>query len=253
MELIHNLRWQDVLDILIVAFVFYRLILLIQGTRAVQMFFGLLILVAAAFAFQKLGLHTINWLFSNLLAWMMLAVIILFQPELRRALANVGRTPFFQRLYPLAKVQVLEEVVRACVFLSGRRVGCIIVLQRETELVNYVEQGTTLDAKVSKELLTSIFLPNSPIHDGAVLLKEDRILMAGAFLPLSLDPRISKELGTRHRAAVGISEETDGVAIVVSEETGTISLVVGGHLQRHLDGAALRERLQKIFVPKVKE
>lgn len=252
MEIIQNFRWKDILEIIILSFVFYKVFILIQGTRAMQMLMGLIIIFIAAVASLKLDLNTINWIFSNFLAVLVLAVIILFQPELRRTLANMGRTPFFQHLYSHATAQVLEELVKTSVFLAGKRIGALLVVQRETELANYVEAGITVDAKVSKEILTSIFLPNSPIHDGAVLIKDDRVLMAGAFLPISLDPKISKDLGTRHRAAFGISEETDALVIVVSEETGIISIIVDGRMQRNLDGNALREQLQKIFVSKRK-
>ncbi len=245
--------WKDALEIVILTYAFYRLFLLIQGTRAVQMLLGLGIMLAAAFVSVKLGLHTINWIFSNLLGVLVLAIIMLFQPELRRGLAGMGRNPFLQRFYSPARAQVIEELVKVCVFLAGKRIGALIVLQRETEVSNYVEEGIGLDAKVSKELLASIFLPSSPIHDGAVIIKEDRVLMAGAFLPISLDPKISKELGTRHRAALGISEETDAAVIVLSEETGIISLVANGGMERNLEATKLRERLQKIFITKKKD
>lgn len=244
--------WRDLLEVVILSFAFYRLFLLIQGTRAVQMLIGLLIIFGAAFVSLKLGLHTINWIFSNFLGVLVLAVIVLFQPEMRRALANMGRAPFFQKLYSPAKAQALEELAKSAVFLATRRIGALIVIQKETEVANYVEEGVALDARISKELLTSIFLPNSPIHDGAVLVREDRVLMAGAFLPLSLDPKISKDLGTRHRAAIGISEETDAVVIVVSEETGIISLVSDGQIQRNLDALTLREQLQRNLIPRGK-
>lgn len=252
METLQNFGLRDALEIFILFVIFYRFILLIQGTRAMQMLVGLLIIFILAFASLKIGLHTINWIFSNLLAVLVLAVIILFQPELRRALANMGRGSFMQRLYSPSKAHILEELVRASVSLASKRIGALITLQRETELANYVEGGTTLDAVVSKELLTCIFLPNSPIHDGAAIIKEDRILMAGAFLPISLDPSISKDLGSRHRAAIGISQESDAAVIVVSEETGVISLVIDGSIQGNLDATALRDGLQRILSPRRK-
>jgi diadenylate cyclase len=248
MHALLNFRWQDGLEIVLLTVVFYRLFLLIQGTRAVQMLLGLLVVFAVATAAPTLGFHTITWIFSNFLAVFVTAVIVLFQPELRRALATMGRAPLVRRFTGTARLQVLEELVRASIHLAGKRIGALIVLQRETEVSGYVEAGIPLDARVSRELLTSIFLPNSPIHDGAVVIKDDRVLMAGAFLPVSLDPRISKELGTRHRAAVGVSEETDAVVIVVSEETGAISLVTDGRLHANLDGQDLRERLQGLFL-----
>ncbi len=240
-------NWRAALEILILTFIFYRLTLLIQGTRAVQMLLGLAFLFLFAFASLKLGLHTINWIFSNFVAVIVLALIILFQPEMRRALANLGRNPFLRMIYPPAKAQVIEELVRACAYMAGRRIGALIVIQKESEVANYVEEGVPLDAKVSKELLTCIFLPNSPIHDGAVVVKEDRLVMAGTFLPLSLDPKISKDLGTRHRAAMGIADETDAVVIVISEETGILSLVNDGRIERNLDATTLREGLERLL------
>ncbi len=252
MELINAFSFKDALEVLLIAVVLYRLILLIHGTRAMQMIVGLLFISGIAFAALKLRLHTISWVFSNLLTVLLMAVIILFQPELRRALAAMGRTPGFGNLYSPAKAHALEELVRAAVSLAGRRVGALMVIQRETELANYVEGGTALDARLSRELLTCIFMPASPLHDGAVLIKEDRLLAAGAFLPLSLDPHLGKDLGTRHRAAVGISEETDAVVVIISEESGQISIAREGLLERNLEVAALRERLRTHILPKGK-
>jgi diadenylate cyclase len=251
LEAVRN-HWRDAVEIVILSYAFYRLFLLIQGTRAMQMLLGLIIVFMAAFASLKLGLHTINWIFSNFLAVLVMAVVILFQPEIRRALANMGRGTLFKNLYSPGQAHVLDEIVKASVFLAGKRIGALIALQRETELANYVEHGQVIDGIVSRELLTSIFLPNSPIHDGAVLIREDRVVMAAAFLPISLDPNIDRELGTRHRAAVGISEETDAVVIVVSEETGAISLITDGFVERHLDAASLRERLERYFIDRRK-
>jgi diadenylate cyclase len=253
MDLVHSIYLREILEILILAVIFYRLILLIQGTRAMQMLAGLSLIMLLAFAALKLGLHTINWIFSNFFSVIVLAVIILFQPELRRALANVGRARFFQGIYSTAKAHMLEELVRSATSLAAKRIGALITLQRETELSNYIEGGTILDARLSREILMAIFLPNSPIHDGSVVIKEDRIVVAGAFLPISLDPGIPKELGTRHRAAIGVSEETDAVAIVVSEERGTIAMAVEGQLHRDLDANGLRDHLQRFFVSPSKE
>jgi diadenylate cyclase len=251
-ELINAFSLKDALEVLLLSVVIYRLMLLIHGTRAMQMIVGLLIIFGISFAALKLEFHTISWLFSNLLTVLLMAVIILFQPELRRALAAMGRTPGFGNLYSPSKAHALEELVRAAVSLAGRRVGALMVIQRETELANYVEGGTPLDARLSRELLTCIFMPVSPLHDGAVLVKEDRLLIAGAFLPLSLDPNLGKDLGTRHRAAVGISEETDAVVVVVSEESGNISIAREGVLERNLEVSTLRERLRTHILPKGK-
>ena len=218
------LRWQDALDILIMAFVFYNLILLLRGTRAIQMLAGLGLLLAVSFAASRIGLHAVSWVLQNLLGALVLVVIILFQPELRRALANMGRAPLLRFLDPIKEERVLQECVRGTQALAAKRIGALIALQRETDLRAYVDGGVGFDARVSRELLFSIFLPASPVHDGAVLIQGNRLSQAGCFLPLSQNPDLPKDLGTRHRAAIGLSEETDAAVIVVSEETGAISL-----------------------------
>lgn len=251
-EIIKNIRWQDVLDILLVAFIFYRLILILKGTRTLQMLVGLAILLFALIVSKWIELYTIDWMVTKFWSQIVIALIILFQPEIRRALAQIGKNPF-SNLTPMEEFRTLEEIVRASVSLANKRIGGIIVLEREMELREIVEMGIQLDAKVSKEILTSIFLPQSPIHDGAVIIKGDRIIAAGCFLPLSLGHDISKILGTRHRAAMGITEETDAVAIVLSEEMGTISVIIGGKMTREVDAAALRRILTKIFIKERKK
>jgi diadenylate cyclase len=241
------LRWQDGLDILIMAYVFYNLILLLRGTRAIRMLAGLGLLLAVSFGANRIGLHAVSWVLQNLLGALVLVVIILFQPELRRALANMGRAPLLRFLDPIKEERVLQECVRGTQALAAKRIGALIALQRETELRAYVDGGVGFDARVSRELLFSIFLPASPVHDGAVLIQGNRLSQAGCFLPLSQNLNLPKELGTRHRAALGLSEETDAAVIVVSEETGAISLAVGGELQRGLDAAALQRELGRVF------
>lgn len=238
---------QDALDIVIVAVVFYNLFLLIKGTRAIQMLVGLIVLLAVYFAAVKIGLHAVSWILQNFLGAAVLVVIILFQPELRRVLANVGRAPLLRFISPHKEKKVLQEVVRATQALASRRVGALIAIQRESDLLNHVEGGITIDAQVSRELLFSVFLPASPIHDGAVLVQGTRIAQAGCLLPLSEQHDFPKELGTRHRAAVGLTEETDAAVLVVSEETGAISLAVEGELQGRIDPGDLGERLEEIF------
>lgn len=246
-EIFKHLRWQDILDISIIAFVVYRLINMIRGTRAMQMITGLVVVLMAYLASQMLGLFTLNWILDNFLASIILVVIVIFQSDIRRALTQFGTTPLFGGADRIEKTQVLEEVTKAVVALASHRVGALIVFEREVGLNEYIEVGTPLGARVSREILESIFLPRSPIHDGAVVIQKGRIAAARCFLPLSVDSHLSKDMGTRHRAAVGLTEETDAAAIVVSEEQGKISLVVGGKITSDLDGSRLRSSLGKVF------
>ncbi len=249
-DLLHQFRWIDALDILIVAFATYQTILALRGTRAFQMLLGLAFLYVASRVAQRIGLVTVNWLLSNLLAVWFLLLIILFQPELRRALASMGRRGTLLRAFTrYQEAHMIDEVVRAVTALAAKRIGAIVVVERDSRLSDTVDSGTPVDALVSRRLLESIFYPYSPLHDGAVIISRDRIVAAACFLPLSISPELSRDLGTRHRAAVGVTEETDAIAIVVSEETGAISLVVGGEIVRQMDGAALRQRLSSLLGP----
>jgi len=247
MEVLLAMGWKDLFDIALVAFLFYWLFLFLKGTRAFQILIGVIILFLAFVLSKLFELYTIDWLVTSFWSQIVLALVILFQPEIRKALAQIGQTPFGRRFPTTEESKFLEEIVRACVSLANKKIGAIIVLEREIELEDIVEMGTPLDAVVSKEVLVSIFLPYSPIHDGAVVIKGGRIVAAGCFLPLTLSSDVSKMLGTRHRAAFGVTEETDAVVIVVSEETGAISIIVGGQMTRELDAAALRRVLIRIF------
>ena len=247
LEIFTQLRWQDVVDIGIIAFVIYRLIHMIRGTRAMQMIIGLVVVLLAYVASQMLGLFTLNWVLDNFLGSIILVVIVIFQSDIRRALTQVGTTPLFSGPDRIERGQALEEITKAVVSLASKRVGALIVLEREVGLNEYIEVGTALDARVSRELVESVFLPHSPIHDGALVIQKGRVAAARCFLPLSVDSGLSKELGTRHRAAVGLTEETDAAAIVVSEEQGKISLVVGSKVTQDLDGPQLRGALQQLF------
>lgn len=239
----------DMLDIAIVTFIFYRLFYIIKGTRAVQMLVGLALLLGASVLSQYAELQSLNWLLKNFWTIWVLVIIVLFQPELRRALAQVGESSLLNPLYKLEETKLLDEVVKAASTLSGKKIGALIVFERETPLKGYVEGGIEIGARITKELLNTIFLPYSPLHDGAAILIDNRISSAGSLLPLSLNPNLSKSLGTRHRAAVGLTEETDAVVVVVSEETGGISLAVSGKLTTGLDAISLRKALGKLFVP----
>ena len=247
--IIQSLRWQEAVDIAIIAALLYWLFLILKGTRALQMLIGLGLLLAVSLISQWAGLTTVHWLVSNIWSQIVLVVVILLQPEIRRALAQIGQTAPFSRFLPSNEESwTLEEIIRASVSLANKRIGAILVMERETELRDIVEMGVPLDAKVSKELLASIFMPTSPLHDGAVVIKKDRVMAAGCFLPLTLNPDINKMLGTRHRAALGVTEETDAVVIAISEETGAISIIVGGKMTRELDAGGLRRVLTRIFL-----
>jgi len=251
-EILREVRVWDILDIVLVSFIFYRVFLIIKGTRAVQMVVGLgLLLVALAFS-RWAELYAMNWIVQSFMAQIVIAILVLFQPELRRALAHMGETPVFSSLSPVQSSRFLDEIVKAAVSLSNRRVGALVVIERETDLRNIIEMGTELDAKLSRELILSIFHPTSPLHDGAIVIQSGRIAAAGCFLPLSMDATVNKALGTRHRAALGLTEETDAVVVVVSEETGTISVVMAGKLDRDMDAVSLRRALTRIFGPRQK-
>ncbi|OGQ84356.1 MAG: TIGR00159 family protein [Deltaproteobacteria bacterium RIFCSPLOWO2_12_FULL_60_19] len=245
LDLFAQLRWQDALDIGIVAFAVYWLIRMIRGTRAMQMIIGLVVILLAYVASQMLGLFTLNWMLDNFLGSILVVIIVIFQSDIRRALTQVGRTPLFGIADRIERGQALEEITKAVVSLAGKRVGALIVLEREVGLNDYIEVGTALDARVSRELVESVFLPHSPIHDGALVIQKGRAAAARCFLPLSVDMDLSKELGTRHRAAVGLTEETDAVAIVVSEEQGKISFVVDSKVSQDLDGPQVRAALKQ--------
>jgi len=247
-EIFENLRLADAADVLIITVLVYWLINLIRGTRAVQMLIGLAVVAAMFAASQYFELYTLSWILRSFLISLPLVLVIIFQNDIRRALTQVGRGRFFGGDRG-ARGQVLEEVTRAAVMLASRRIGALIVLEREVGLNEYLEAGVVIDARVSRELLTAIFLPQSPIHDGAVIVRRGRIAAAGCFLPLTSNPAVSKSLGSRHRAAIGITEETDAAVVVVSEEEGTISLVREGRITRDIDAATLRTTLAQIRLP----
>ncbi len=248
-EALAAFRWRDTLDILLVAAVVYRLLLLFRGTRAVQMVIGVAALVGASLLARRLELRSLQWILDNLWSFWVIALIVLFQPELRRALASAGQARFFRTLVGGAgeeAARVVDEIASVADSLAGRRIGALVVVERATGLRQYAELGVALDAIVSADLLTSIFLPYSPLHDGAVFIQGNRVVAAGCFLPLSRNLQIGRALGTRHRAALGVSEETDAVAVVVSEETGRVSLAVDGRIEP-VDAESLRPRLSALL------
>jgi uncharacterized protein (TIGR00159 family) len=236
-------------DIAIVYYVIYRTLLLIKGTRAAQMLIGIALVGAGFFVAKLLDLTTLTWLLDNLINYSIIFFIVIFQHDIRRGLMRVGQN-LFAYARPYEQSSVFEEVIKAVERLATARVGALIVLERDADLVDYLnEPGVEMDAKVSEELLVSLFLPDSEnqLHDGAVIIKNLRIAQAGAVLPLSANARLDKALGTRHRAAIGVTEETDAVVVVVSEERGSISLCFAGNIARDLDGATLRKALLGLF------
>jgi diadenylate cyclase len=243
------LGWWDLLDIAVVAILIYEVLKLIRGTRAVQMGLGGGVLVGLFYLSRWSQLETVNWLIRNLAGYLAFAVIVLFQADIRRALAHLGRAPFFRYFAKAESAEEsVEEIVVAASMLSSQRVGAIIAVERQIGLRNYIEGGIPLDAVLTYDLLLSIFQLSSPLHDGAVIVQDDRIAAAACFLPLTVNPKLSKELGSRHRAAIGLTEENDAIAIVVSEETGRISIVSDGQIERGLSLDGLRARLRVLIL-----
>ena len=238
-----EMRWWDVVDILIVAFLVYELLQFLRGTHAVQIALGGLVLVVLYWASILFNLQTVNWLLRTFLPFLVFGIIVIFQAEIRKGLAHLGKAPFVGGAARRRQEEIVDEVVLAATSLAGQRTGAIVVLEREMGLRSYIETGITLDALVTYDLLVSIFHPATPLHDGAVILQGNRVAAAACFLPLTVNPELSRALGSRHRAAIGLSEDTDALAVVVSEETGTISVVEGGVIRRGLDGPALRGAL----------
>jgi diadenylate cyclase len=243
-------RITDAIDIILVAVVLYRVFVMFKETRAVQMLLGLGGLMVASFVARRFDLFSASWLLDNFWSFWVLALIVVFQPELRRALARLGQSRLFQGVTVGVREQqghLIDEVVKAADTLASKRIGALIVIERSTGLRNYAELGVHLDAIVSSDLLETLFLPYSPLHDGAVFIRNDRIAAAGCFLPLSRNTQLGRAMGTRHRAALGLAEETDAVVLVVSEESGRISVAVDGHMESLLDREALRRRLGELF------
>ncbi len=253
-ELFLNIRMRDIIDIFIVALAFYKLFMLIKETRAEQLTKG----IFALFLFTKISgwleFYTVNWILEKAMTVGVLAILIVFQPELRRALEYIGRSRFFTKSFIEIKgeslSEVVDEIVEAVASLSRQKIGALIVMERKTGLGEIIDTGTQIGGKVSSDLLINIFIPNTPLHDGAVIIKEDIIKAAGCFLPLTDNTSLSKDLGTRHRAALGISEKSDSLTIVVSEETGAISVAESGSLARYLDTKTLKQILMDMYKPK---
>lgn len=237
----------DVIDIFLVALVIYQIIMIIRGTRALQILFGLVFIFGMYGISGAAHLNTLHWLLDKFLGSIILVIVVLFQADIRRALARFGTIRSFSSANYEADENFIDELVRSVNALVHRRIGAIIVLERETGLSEYIDEGVKLDAELCRELIVSIFLPSSPIHDGAVILQKGRIVAAGCFFPLATDIELEKDLGTRHRAAIGISEETDSVVLVVSEERAEVSLVFEGRISFNLNPEELSNRLHRLL------
>jgi diadenylate cyclase len=244
---LEKFSWLSLIDIFIVSALIYQILLLIRGTRAVQMALGLGFLVIFFYISRWLHLEVVQWILTNILPYFVFAIIVLFAAEIRRALASIGKNPLIRRFSQDPLRENYDEIVLAATTLASQRIGGLIVIERDIGLKNYIESGVAVDAALSYDLLVTIFSPGAPLHDGAAIIRKDRITAAACFLPLTVNPKLSKELGTRHRAAIGVTEESDAIVIVVSEETGIISMVVGGQIERNLDGESLTASLAAIF------
>ncbi|MBM7694165.1 diadenylate cyclase [Peribacillus deserti] len=242
------------IDILLVWFVIYKLLMVIRGTKAVQLLKGIFVIVIVQSLSNFLGLNTLGWLMEQAMTWGFLAIIIIFQPELRRALEQLGRGKIFSRasgqIEEEGQERLVESIIKAANYMAKRRIGALISVERETGLSDYIETGIPLHSAISSELLINIFIPNTPLHDGAVIIQGNQVAAAACYLPLSESPFISKELGTRHRAALGVSEVTDSITIIVSEETGSISLTKNGELYRNLNQDSLKDMLNVELIDK---
>jgi diadenylate cyclase len=241
--------WWDLADIALLSVLIYEVLKLIRGTRAVQMAFGGGVILGLFYLSRWSHLETINFLIRNIAGYIVLVGIVLFQSDIRRALAHLGRAPFFRYFAKAESAEEsIEELVVAASMLAAQRTGAIVAIERQIGLRNYIEGGIPLDAVLTYDLLLSIFQTSSPLHDGAVIVHNDRVAAAACFLPLTVNPKLSKELGSRHRAAIGLTEENDAVAIVVSEESGLISVVVDGQIERGFDADGLRARLRSLVL-----
>ncbi|HXV80908.1 MAG TPA: diadenylate cyclase CdaA [Candidatus Binatia bacterium] len=247
--MIGQLRWQDGIDLGIITFLIHRLLQILRGSRAMQMVTGLAVIMAAFVISRALGLFTLNWILDNFLGSIILVIIVIFQSDIRRALTRVGSAPLFSAERIQRREDIIEDVVHATLALAAKRFGGLIVFQREVGLNEYMEIGTRLDARISRELIESVFEPHSLIHDGALVIQRGRVTAVRCLLPLSTNPSLRKSWGMRHRAAIGVTEETDAVAIVISEQEGTVALVVGGNVTENIDGTRLKNALRELVGP----
>ncbi|GLI04424.1 MULTISPECIES: diadenylate cyclase CdaA [Paenibacillus] len=255
MDWITEIDIKDIIDILIVSYVIYKLILVVRGTRAIQLLKGIFVVVVTWALSSWFKLNTLQWMMNQMFTFGLVGVFIIFQPELRRALEQLGRGKLFSRTTVEEDTEVnrrINEVLKAVTYMARRKIGALIVFERDTGLTDYIESGIAIESQISSELLINIFVPNTPLHDGAVILRKHQLMAAGCYLPLSENPFISKELGTRHRAAIGMSEVSDAMCVIVSEETGAVSLAMNGHILRDVKEDALLAKLFEELKPKAK-
>ncbi len=240
----------DLIDVLLVALVIYAFLLMMRGTKAQRMVFGLIVILGIVVLSQLFQMRTLSWLVNKVATVWVIAFLIVFQPELRELLARIGHSPLFAPFISGEGEKIIPEIVDASFNLAQNRIGGLIVIEREIDLGRFKEVGKQIGAKVSSELIQTIFTPHSPLHDGAIIIRGDTILSAGAMLPLSINPRYERFLGTRHRAAIGVSEQTDALAIVISEETGQVSFAMDGNLRRNLSKETLENYLRNTLIPR---
>ena len=245
--MIPEIRWQDIVDIIIVAFIIYRVFVLIKGTRAIQLLLGLVIVMFVFALAKRFELFTLSWIFNSFIGSIVFVVIVIFQDDLRRLLLALGRSPFFRKISYVKETLFLDELANACLVMKKRSMGALVVIEREVGLEEFMEAGVRFDAEVNAELVVSIFQFASPLHDGALIIREGRIISAGCVLPLTTADEIDKNLGTRHRAAIGITEVTDAISIVVSEERGIISYAQHGQLYSKIDTDELKKVLRDVL------
>ncbi|MCX7965665.1 MAG: diadenylate cyclase CdaA [Syntrophorhabdaceae bacterium] len=245
--MIEIFRWQDALDIMVVSFIIYRILLFIKGTRATQLLVGVIIVLFVFYISKKLELFTLNWILGNFVGSIIIILVVIFQDDIRRMLLAIGRSPFLRRITYLEETIFYDNIANACNIMSKRKTGALIVIERDVGLEEFMEIGVKLDAEVNTELILSIFNPGSPLHDGATIIREGRIRAAGCILPLTQREDLDKTLGTRHRAAIGISEITDAIAIVVSEEKGYISYAFKGEIHKRITGEELKMILKELL------
>ena len=248
--------WHNIVDVLLLAVLIYQVIRLVMNTRSNSLLKGIAVVLVLAWLSSALHLSAINWILTQIISMGILFIVILFQPEFRRGLEQIGRSRFMRRVFGLPGKQKPErveesvsEIVRAMISMARKKIGALIIIERHTGLGDVIESGTRVDAEISAPLIENIFEPNTPLHDGAMVIRDRRIEAAACILPLSEDPTISRDLGTRHRAAIGITEMTDAVSLIVSEETGIISMAREGRLTRHMDGKSLTILLTELFTP----
>jgi uncharacterized protein (TIGR00159 family) len=239
------------IEICMLWFVYYGILLFARGTRGVYVLRGIILITLVFVITKQMGLERINWIFTKIFALSVLAFLIIFQQEIRRGLANIGQRRWSR--FFLKESEIIKEITTACFLLSSRKIGALVAIERETRLENYIESGIDIDAKVNSELIMTIFMPNTPLHDGGIVIAGGRMAASGCLFPLTQNPKLSPTLGTRHRAALGLSEETDAIVVIVSEETGGVSVAIGGRLTHDLDRESLERVLGNLYRPDKKD